>query len=140
MTERRTQDFRELQVWQRAYSLALSIYEITATFPRSQRYGLADQMQRRAVSIGANIAEGCGRGTQGDLARFLGIALGSSFELRHYLSLGRGLGYLRPEQATATIDETVQIGKMLTRLKQRVLADEASPYDPDDNDEATTTD
>ena len=73
MSERRTQDFRELHVWQRAYALALTIYRATSGFPQSERRGLAGQMRRAAVSIGANIAEGCGRGTPADLARFLAM-------------------------------------------------------------------
>ena len=74
-------DFRKLSVWGKAHSLVIEIYKITASFPKSETFGLTSQIRRATASIPANIAEGCGRDGQADLARFLQIALGSASEL-----------------------------------------------------------
>ena len=72
------QDFRKLQVWQKSHQLTLEGYRVTENFPQSERYGLVSQMRRSASSIPTNIAEGCGRGSQAELARFVQIAMGSA--------------------------------------------------------------
>jgi four helix bundle protein len=74
-------DFRKLQVWQKSHQLALDIYRLTIDFPKSEQFGLTRQMRRAAVSIPANIAEGCGRETEREFQRFLHIAAGSANEL-----------------------------------------------------------
>jgi four helix bundle protein len=74
-------DFRKLSVWGKAHSLVIEIYKITASLPKSETFGLTSQIRRATASIPANIAEGCGRDGQADLARFLQIALGSASEL-----------------------------------------------------------
>ena len=74
-------DFTKLKVWERSNQLTLAVYRATAAFPREETYGLKSQTRRSCASIPANIAEGCGRGTNADLARFLQIALGSASEL-----------------------------------------------------------
>jgi four helix bundle protein len=95
-------DFTKLEVWQLAHSFALSAYRFTATFPREERYGLTGQIRRAAVSIGANIAEGCGRFHKADQARFLQMAKGSAKETRSHLLIARDLGFMpREQQATA---------------------------------------
>ncbi len=70
-------DFRELKVWGKGHHLALEIYRATAKFPKDELYGLTSQIRRSCVSIPANIAEGCGRNGDAELARFLQIAMGS---------------------------------------------------------------
>jgi four helix bundle protein len=80
------QNFRKLRVYQNAYTLVLDVYSITGQFPRTERFGLVNQMRRAAVSVVSNIAEGSARGGT-DFARFLGIALGSGFELETQLRL-----------------------------------------------------
>ena len=71
-------DFRKLKVWQKAHQLTLKTYKATATFPKNEIYGITSQIRRSAVSVPANIAEGCGRDGDAELARFLQIAMGSS--------------------------------------------------------------
>ncbi len=69
-------DFRKIQAWQKAHKLTLNIYKITATFPKDERFGLVSQIRRATASIPTNIAEGAGRETQKDFARFIHIATG----------------------------------------------------------------
>ena len=86
-------DFKKIQVWEKAHRLTLQLYEITASFPKEELYGLTSQIRRAASSIPANIAEGSGRNTQGELARFIHIAGGSASELEYHLILAHDLGY-----------------------------------------------
>ena len=76
-----------LEAWQQALNLVKSIYSATASFPKSELYGLTSQMRRAAVSIPSNIAEGSGRGGGTDFARFLQMACGSSSEVEYQLLL-----------------------------------------------------
>ena len=76
--------FRELVVWQKAHHVTRQLYDVTRTLPREEQYGLTSQIRRCAASICANIAEGCGRGTARDFARFIQIALGSASELEYH--------------------------------------------------------
>ena len=87
-------DFRELKVWERAHGLVLAIYKATEAFPRQELYSLTNQIQRAAVSIPANIAEGCGMSGDADFGRYLQIAMGSSSELEYLLLLAHDLNYL----------------------------------------------
>ena len=84
-------DFRELQVWRKAHELTLAVYQITASFPREELYGLTAQLRRAGSSIAANLAEGCGRNGDAELARFCSIAMGSASELEYHLLLARDL-------------------------------------------------
>jgi four helix bundle protein len=113
-------DFKELKVWAKAHQLTLHVYTVTRDFPRQEVYGLTSQMRRAAVSIAANIAEGCGRRSDGELTRFLHIARGSASELEYHLLLAKDLGFLA-EQEHARIEATlVEVQRMLTGLVQRV--------------------
>src|SRR5271165_6306704 len=85
-------DFRQLEVWVLAHQLVLRVYNVTQEFPKHELYGLTSQMRRCSVSIAANIAEGCGRTGNGDLHRFLSMAMGSAVELEYFLLLSRDLG------------------------------------------------
>jgi four helix bundle protein len=85
--EEATQDFRNLVVWQKSHELVLDVYRISRDFPREELFGLTSQIRRCAVSIPLNMAEGCGRGSDPDFARFLVIAMGSSSELEYQLLL-----------------------------------------------------
>lgn len=109
-------DFKELKVWQRAYSMSLAIYEASREFPREEIYGLTSQLRRSAVSIGANIAEGCGRRSDGELIRFLQIARGSASEVEHHLMLARDLKFL-PAKTHQMLEKNLQeVQRMLTSL------------------------
>jgi four helix bundle protein len=80
-------DFRQLKVWQKAHQLTLAIYQVTGSFPRDEIYGLTSQMRRAAASIPSNLAEGCGRNSDAELARFSSMAAGSASELEYHLLL-----------------------------------------------------
>lgn len=89
--------FRKQKVWGESHDLARNIYKVTKAFPKEEIYGLTAQIRRACASIPANIAEGCGRGGEAELARFLQIALGSASELQYHLILAHDLGLLTVE-------------------------------------------
>ena len=86
--------FRRLDVWREAVGLATKIYRLTGTYPKAEQYGLTAQMRRAAVSVSSNIAEGAGRGSSKDMARFLRVAIGSICELESQLEVSRNLGFV----------------------------------------------
>jgi four helix bundle protein len=114
------QDFRKLDVWVRSYKLTIDLYLSTRKFPREELFGLTSQIRRAASSIGANIAEGCGRGTNAELHRFLVIAFGSASELEHHLLLARGVNVLSVGEHQIFERETVGIKRMLAELIEKV--------------------
>jgi four helix bundle protein len=78
-------DFRDLKVWTKAHELALDCYNVTTSFPKHEIFGIVSQIRRAGSSIGANIAEGCGRSGNGEFQRFLQMAMGSASELENHL-------------------------------------------------------
>ena len=90
-------DFRDLKVWEKAHELALTAYAATANFPKQEIFGIVSQIRRAATSIGANIAEGCGRGGNAEFQRFLHMAMGSANELEYHLLLSKDLHFLSEE-------------------------------------------
>ena len=115
-------DFRNLKVWEKAHQLALALYEISNTFPREETYGLVSQIRRAASSIPCNIAEGCGREEDPELARFCIIARGSASELEYQLLLARDLKLMQPQDYEKLSEQTVEIKRMLTVLVQKLTA------------------
>ncbi len=113
--------FRELEVWQLAMSLAKRVYELTAGFPREERYGLASQLQRAAVSIPSNIAEGNARVSTKEYARFVSVALGSCAELQTQLLLSRELELGLETARGDALDLCDRTGQMLLRLHQALM-------------------
>ncbi len=108
--------YRDLKVWQRAMDLVEDVYLLTRGFPAEEKYALASQVQRAAVSIPANIAEGYGRATQGDYLRHLSIARGSLMELETLLTIAVRLGFTSREKAVPIWEPTQEVGRMLRRL------------------------
>jgi four helix bundle protein len=108
-----TRDFRKLDVWKNSYALSLRIYSLTSSFPDSERFGLTNQLRRAASSIPANIAEGCGRGTNSDFLRFLYTFFGSLKECETFLLLARDLGYIPSDKFELVSNEAGSVGKML---------------------------
>ena len=108
--------YKNLTVWQKAMMLAKDIYSVTASFPKSETFGLVSQMRRCVVSIPSNIAEGYGRGTNKDLVHFLYTSLGSSNELETQLILSREFTYLTDEDASMLLQLNGQVNKMLSSL------------------------
>jgi four helix bundle protein len=121
---------RTLLVAQEAETLAVDVYRLTSAFPQSERFGLCAQMRRAAVSIGSNIAEGCGRRTERDFLQFLYVARGSAVELSFQLRVARALG-LAPNDAHPKIDERLDhLQRMLNRFtadRRRALTRGAVP-------------
>ena len=87
-------DYKNLVVWQKAHRLALSVYQATRSFPVDERFGLTSQMRRSAISIGSNLAEGCGRRSDGEMGRFIQVAMGSGAELSYHCFLERDLRFM----------------------------------------------
>jgi four helix bundle protein len=109
-----------LRVFHEAEELAVSVYRLTRTLPSDERFGLVQQMRRAGVSIASNIAEGCGRGGNRELIRFLSIALGSATELECQLRLAQRLGYIDAESYEETAERARRLQRMLTRLIVRL--------------------
>ena len=94
MTAERVQSYRDLSAWQRARELVVAVYELSMHFPSDERFGLISQIRRSAISVPSNIAEGYGRGSSVDYARFLRIARGSLYEVETQLILACDLEYI----------------------------------------------
>ena len=113
-------DFHDIKIWQRSHNLVLKIYRVTRLFPREEIYGLTSQIRRAAASIPTNIAEGCGRNTDPELARFMEIASGSASELDYLLLLAKDIGFLEEASYIELSAELTEIRKMLTTFIKTV--------------------
>ena len=105
---KKARNFRSYKVWQDAVEYASKVYKVTADLPWFEKKGLCDQLQRAAVSISSNIAEGAARPSDADFAHFLDTALGSAFEVETQLMIAKNVGYIRTKdegQGTMTIEE-----------------------------------
>ena len=112
------QDFRQLKVWEKTHKLALDTYRATRQFPRDEAFGLTAQLRRAAVSIPANIAEGCGRTGDREFGRFLGMALGSASELEYHLLFAHDLAFLTDQDFKHLTEGVVEVKRMLAGLVQ----------------------
>jgi four helix bundle protein len=115
-------DFRQLEVWKKAHHLALEVYRATLRFPKEELYALTSQMRRSAVSIPANIAEGCGRDGKAELTRYLRIAMGSASELEYQFLLARDLKLLLPAEHPGIERQVIEVKRMLTGLIKKLTA------------------
>ncbi len=106
-------DYKELKVWEKAHETVLSVYKLTEKFPKEELYGLTSQMRRCAVSVPANIAEGRGRRTNGEMTQFLSHASGSAFELDYYFYLAKDLEMIKPETYQELHKKSNEVCKML---------------------------
>jgi four helix bundle protein len=119
-------NFKDLRVWDEAHKLTLSVYKATQGFPREERFGLTSQLRRASASIAANLAEGCGRRSDGEMARYVQIAMGSGAELSYHLLLARDLGLLgKEEYATLTL-AVDRVMKMLSALSGKIRSASAA--------------
>jgi four helix bundle protein len=114
------QDFRKIQAWQENRELTVRVYRITAGFPREERFGLVSQMRDAVVGIGANIAEGCGRGTIPDTLRFFQYSFGSNTELLHHFITSSDLGFLTGPQFTELDERLESIRRKTSRFMSRL--------------------
>ena len=114
------EDFKKLKIWSKAHELTLLIYQRTRSFPKDEIYGLTSQIRRASASIGANIAEGCGRRSDPEMRRFIQIARGSVSELEYHLLLANDLHFLAPDEFAAMESKILEIQRMLAALAQRL--------------------
>lgn len=113
-------DFRDLKVWEKAHELALACYEATSSFPKQEIFGLVSQIRRAGGSVPANIAEGCGRGGNGEFHRFLQIAMGSASELEYHLLLSRDLKFMDSNSYDRLVLQVTEVKRMLATLLRKV--------------------
>jgi len=112
--------YHRLDVYQKAYQLALEVHRMSLEFPRLEQYGLAQQLRGASKSIPVNIAEGMGQQeSPAEVKRFIRIALGSCDETRVWLEFARDLGYLKPEQQAALEERYQEVGRMLRGVIKR---------------------
>ena len=107
-------DFRSLKVWEKAHHLALAVYRASESFPKAERFGLTSQIRRSAFSVPANIAEGCGKSTDAELARYLSISMGSASELEYTCLFVYELGLLNDESYQPLNRQVIEVKRMLT--------------------------
>ena len=116
-------DYKKLQVWDRSHQLTLEIYKELKNFPKEELFALTSQMKRSSSSIPTNIAEGAGRFTNKDFARFLTIAYGSANELEYQIILSSDLGFLEHSKGEILIEKVQEIRKMLHALINKLNSD-----------------
>ncbi len=121
------EDFKDLVVWQKSHHLALQVHQRTRSFPREELFGLTSQMRRAATSIPANLAEDCGRRSDGELLRFVQIARGSANELEYHLLLARDLGLLKADEFGDLDLKIQEVRRMLASLSQTLAENLKKP-------------
>ena len=114
------QNYKDLRVWDKAHQLTLKAYHAIKNFPKDELYSLTNQLRRATSSIPANIAEGCGKNSQNDLANFLNIAMGSANETEYFLLLSKDLGYLSIDQHLILYENVNEVKAMLISLIYKV--------------------
>ena len=110
--------FSDLFVWQKSIAFVKEIYRITTKYPKSELFGLTSQIQRAAISMPANIAEGCGRNSKKEFSRFIDIAIGSAFELETLLQISFELNYIEELEYNTLMKDLYEIQKMMYDLQQ----------------------
>jgi len=113
-------NFKKLDIWTKSMDLASEIYLLTNSFPSIERFGLISQMQRSAVSIPSNIAEGSAKSSNKDFSRFLEMSIGSLFELETQLILATRLNYIESEVSISTLNKINELQKMIIGFKNKL--------------------
>ena len=116
-------NFRDLKVWEKAHKLTLDVYRSTKEFPKEEQYGITGQIRRASASIPANIAEGCGRGSDTDMARFVQIALGSASEVEYHALLAHDLTLLNDANYRLINEQVCEVKRMLASLLRKLRAE-----------------
>jgi four helix bundle protein len=112
--------FEQLEIWQVSMALCERVYRISQSFPAAEQYGITSQVRRSAVSISANIAEGAGRSSDADFARFIDISFGSLMETVSHLNLAKRIQLLDDASYQELYEKCESIGKMLTSFRNRL--------------------
>jgi four helix bundle protein len=115
-------DFRKYSVWEQSHKLVLEIYTITKYFPNEEKFGLISQIRRAVTSIPTNIAEGCGKISEKDFARYLGISFGSASELEYLILLSKDLNFIDDQKYQIVQNEIVSVKKQLYHLINKINA------------------
>ena len=115
-----THNFREMVIWKDSIKIAKDIYAISSEFPIHEKYGISSQLQRAAVSISANIAEGSDRASDVDFKRFLSFSVGSAYELELLLTIAKEVGYLEEKCYSDIIQELQYLQKMMHKFSQQL--------------------
>jgi four helix bundle protein len=113
-------NYEDLLVWRKAHNLTLTIYKSTLCFPSEERFGLTSRIRRSCASIGANLAEGCGRRSDGEMARLVPIAMGSGAELSYHLLLARDLGLVSKPSFEQLRSDLGEVMRMLSSLSYKL--------------------
>ncbi len=108
--------YRDLVVWQKSMAFVTGVYKVTKTFPKEEQFGLVSQMRRCAVSIPSNVAEGYGRRSRGEYARFLQVVMGSLFEIQTQLQIALNFEFLDKSEFGSSFDRSREIERMLSAL------------------------
>ena len=112
--------FKDLVVWQRAVELSVAIYKLTSSFPRTEQFGLTNQLRRASVSVASNIAEGYGRSTKGEYLLFLGHARGSIFEVQTQLLIASTLNFGNKELSPQVENLSQEVSRMLVAIMDKL--------------------
>lgn len=116
-------DFKNIEIWTRSHQLTLEIYRAAQQFPKEEMWGLTSQLRRAVASIPTNIAEGCGRRTNAELANFLNIASGSASEVEYEILLAKEVGYISTEQYESWTREISELRSMLAAYMKKLKTD-----------------
>jgi four helix bundle protein len=119
-------NYKDLIVWDKAHKLTLAVYKVTQAFPTEERFGLTSQIRRSSASIAANLAEGCGRRSEGEMARFVQISMGSGAELSYHFLLAKDLGLVRSDVYESLSSDLSEIMRMLSALSAKVKSSVAA--------------
>jgi four helix bundle protein len=117
------QNFRDLKIWQKGHQLTLDIYKLTNAFPKSEMFSLMSQMRRAAISVPANVAEGCVQSSDAGFAKFLYHSLGSASELEYYVELSKDLEFINLDTHDAFLKKAIEVKRMITPFIQKLKAD-----------------
>lgn len=113
--------FKQLGIWKKSRLLCSKIYNITATFPSEEKFGITNQLRRASVSIPSNIAGGSSKNSNKDFARFLEIAIGSAYEVETQLLISSDLGFITEENTIELANLLEEIIKMTSRFRATLL-------------------
>lgn len=122
------QSYPNLKVWQKAMDLVVDCYNMTREFPKFEIYGLASQLQRAAMSVPANIAEGRSLPYTKEFIRHLSIAYGSLAELETHILISERLRYLSREQPTMLLDQAAEVARMINGLRKSLKQRDTHPF------------
>jgi four helix bundle protein len=117
------QNFRDIKVWQKGHQLTLDVYKLTNAYPKSELFALTSQMRRAAMSVPANVAEGCVQSSDAGFAKFLYHPLGSASELEYYFELSKDLEFIKPDAYETLFKKVTEVKRMLTPFINKLKAD-----------------